>query len=67
MSEFFAMGGYGGFVWPAFGMTAGVMIWLLTASLRQLRANQRLLDRLQTANPRRNRQSHGADTKETAQ
>ena len=67
MREFLAMGGYGGFVWPAFGVTAVVMIWLLTASLRRLRANQRLLDRLQAANPgRRNRPTRGADTRETA-
>ena len=62
------MGGYGGFVWPAFGVTAVVMIWLLTASLRRLRANQRLLDRLQAANNPgwRNRRTRGADTRETA-
>ncbi len=61
------MGGYGGFVWPAFGVTAAVMIWLLNASLRRLRANQRLLDQLQAANPgRRNRPVRGADSGETA-
>ena len=35
--SFLAMGGYGAFVWPAFGVTALVMGWLLAASLRRLR------------------------------
>ncbi|MBR9813058.1 heme exporter protein CcmD [bacterium] len=26
MSEFFAMGGYGAFVWPCFGLTAIVLV-----------------------------------------
>ena len=45
VSEFLDMGGYAGFVWPAFGLTALVMVWLLVASLRRLRANERLLAR----------------------
>ena len=61
------MGGYGGFVWPAFGVTALVMIWLLTTSLRRLRLIQRDLDRLQAAKPGRgNRQARGVGTGETA-
>ena len=53
MSDFLAMGGYGGFVWPAFGLTALVMVWLLVASLRRLRANERLLARTGAAGPER--------------
>jgi len=49
VSDFLAMGGYGGFVWPAFGLTALVLAWLLVASLRSLRANERLLGRMQAA------------------
>ncbi len=37
------MGGYGAFVWPAFGVTALVMGWLLAASLRRLRDLERAL------------------------
>jgi len=67
VSDFFAMGGYGGFVWPAFGLTAVVMIWLLTVSLRRLRENQRLLNRLQAAHPGpRNRLSGDVETKKPA-
>ena len=55
MSDFLAMGGYGGFVWPAFGLTALVMVWLLVASLRRLRANERLLARMGRARPERPR------------
>ena len=55
MSDFLAMGGYGGFVWPAFGLTALVMVWLLVASLRRLSANERLLARMGRARPERPR------------
>ena len=41
--SFLAMGGYGAFVWPAFGVTALVMGWLLVASLRRLRGLERAL------------------------
>ncbi len=37
------MGGYGAFVWPAFGVTARVMGRLLAASLRRLRDLERAL------------------------
>ncbi len=39
--SFLAMGGYGAFVWPAFGVTALVMVWLLVASLARLRRLER--------------------------
>ena len=41
LQTFLAMGGYGAFVWPAFGVTALVMVGLLAASLRRLLALQR--------------------------
>ena len=37
MSEFFAMGGYANYVWPAFGITAIVLMVNLLAARRQLR------------------------------
>lgn len=47
VQTFLDMGGYGGFVWPAFAVTALVLIALGLDSLRSLRANQRALSRLQ--------------------
>ena len=34
---FLAMGGYAGFVWPAFAVTALVLAWLVLDSLQRLR------------------------------
>lgn len=36
MRTFLDMGGYGAFVWPAYGVTALVLIVMLIASLRAL-------------------------------
>lgn len=36
MRTFLDMGGYGAFVWPAYGVTALVLIVVLIASLRAL-------------------------------
>ena len=47
MSEFFAMGGYARFVWPAYGAVLVLLVGLLLLSLRQYRERQRQLDRLQ--------------------
>lgn len=41
LSEFLAMGGHGGFVWPAFGIAIGILLvmaihaWLQRRRLRQ--------------------------------
>ncbi len=43
LADFLAMGGYGAFVWPAYGITAAVMIGLLAASLRRLRRTRAAL------------------------
>ena len=42
------MGGYASFVWPSFGVTALVMVGLLIASLRMLRANEATLEKLKS-------------------
>lgn len=47
MASFLDMGGYGGYVWPAFGVTAVVLLGLLLASLRSLRAREETLAALQ--------------------
>lgn len=46
MSEFFAMGGYAGFVWSAYAVAAIVMIGLLVQTVRSLRARAAELDSL---------------------
>ena len=51
LAGFFAMGGYGGYVWPAYGLTAVVMLALWLASLWGLRKRQRALARLQAELP----------------
>lgn len=43
MSEFFAMGGYAKYVWPAFGITAIVLMVNLLAARRQLRQTRERL------------------------
>ncbi len=43
LRTFFAMGGYGAFVWPAFGASALVLGWLWVSSLRRLRGLERAL------------------------
>ena len=48
MGEYFMMGGHGGYIWPAYLAAAVVMVGLLVASLRALRARQAELDALET-------------------
>lgn len=45
---FLAMGGYAGFVWPVYGVAAVVLIGLLAASLRNAKATEADLARLQS-------------------
>jgi heme exporter protein D len=45
--SFFEMGGYAGYVWPAFGATALVLAGLLLASVRSLRVQESMLAALQ--------------------
>jgi heme exporter protein D len=52
MQAFFDMGGYGGFVWPAYGLTALVLIVVLVASLRALRQRESALAALEHDAPR---------------
>lgn len=47
ISSILHLGGYGAYVWPAYGVTAVVLIGLLWRSLATLRTNERLLARLQ--------------------
>ncbi len=49
MVEFFSMGGYGRFVWPAFAVATVVMAVLALVSRRTLRARQAELEALRRA------------------
>ena len=46
VSQFLDMGGYAGFVWPAYGIAAAVLLGLLVISRRELRAAEKTLDAL---------------------
>jgi heme exporter protein D len=56
IATFFAMGGYAVYVWPAFAITAIVMIGLLIETLRTLHRRERELAELEAARPGRNRE-----------
>jgi heme exporter protein D len=49
------MGGYGAFIWPAYGVAAVVMIGLLITSLHSSRANSRELAELEASGRGRRR------------
>lgn len=49
MQEFFHMGGYAGYVWPAYGIAALVLVILLFMTLRTLRAREADLANLEAA------------------
>lgn len=49
INEYFAMGGYAAFVWPAYAITAAVLAVVFGASLRSLRRTEAELARLQSA------------------
>jgi heme exporter protein D len=50
--NFLAMGGYAGFVWPAYALAAIVLVGLLVGSLRQLRKAEADLAALGPSRPR---------------
>jgi len=47
MSEFLNMGGYGAYIWPAYGASALVLLALLVSSLSGLKADEKTLEALQ--------------------
>jgi heme exporter protein D len=54
VTSFFAMGGYGFYVWPAYGLTLGAFALLLAWTLASLRARRRTERELAAlARPRR--------------
>ena len=59
LQDFLAMGGYGAFVWPAFGASAVVLGWLWVSSLRRLRGLERALAAHGLAAPGGGRKTRG--------
>ena len=47
LNEFLAMGGYAAFVWPAYGLTAVVMIGIVVSGWRGLVRERQILEKLQ--------------------
>ena len=62
ISEFLAMGGYAGFVWPAFAVAAVILIGLLINTLRTLRAREAALLALEAESPGRRGRGAGQKT-----
>ena len=46
LSEFFAMGGYAPFIWPAYVIAAIILVTLLGLSIRDLKRNEYTLKTL---------------------
>jgi heme exporter protein D len=53
LGEFFAMGGYAGYVWPAFGIVLTVMALLWITSVRGWNNSERTLTSLRDHRRRR--------------
>jgi heme exporter protein D len=53
LSQYFAMGGYAAFVWPAYAVATIVIGGLSWQSWRRYRASAVLLDRVQREAPQR--------------
>jgi len=49
MSEFLAMGGYGAFIWPAYGAAAILMVGVLVMSWRSMRQREALVSSLRAS------------------
>ena len=49
--KFFDMGGYAAYVWPAFSLSAVVLLAMLVVSLKFLKSQQRVLKQLESSNP----------------
>ena len=55
--KFFDMGGYAAYVWPAFSLSAVVLLIMLVVSLKFLKSQQRLLKQLESSNPEQARET----------
>jgi len=55
------MGGYGSFIWSAWGIALVVLTALIVASLKSMRARERELAQMEAEAPRRRRRSGNAE------
>jgi heme exporter protein D len=53
LASWATMGGYAGFVWPAYAVALGVLGGIAAQSWRRYRVSIRELDRLQRSSPER--------------
>ena len=61
IADFLAMGGYAGFVWPAYGVAALVLVAMAISSVRRTRIAEAAVRALEdTQPPRRARPRDGA-------
>jgi heme exporter protein D len=51
MSEFFAMGGYGAYVWPSYAISVAVLAAIVAVSVRQHARATALVRRLEREEP----------------
>jgi heme exporter protein D len=56
------MGGYGAYIWPAYGVAAVVMLGLLASSIRASRLHQRELAELEASGRTRRRRRTDGET-----
>lgn len=49
MAEFFEMGGYAAFIWPAYAVALLLMVGLLVLSLRSMREREALVQTLRSS------------------
>lgn len=47
MAEYFAMGGYAAYIWPAYGVTLGILLVLAVQGVRRYRRNRAQLETMQ--------------------
>jgi heme exporter protein D len=55
MGDYFAMGGYAAYVWPAYAAAGIILVVLLAVSLRGLHDREAVLKALEDARPHRRR------------
>ena len=53
MSEFFAMGGYAAFIWPAYAVATLLLFGLLALSVKSMREREALVESLRSSRGRR--------------
>lgn len=60
-TAFLSMGGYAGFVWPAYGLTVLVMVVVLVVSIRMAKSREQELERIQKTRRDRKRPQAAAN------